>query len=170
MRILHFFLIFLGHCLSFQMEISLWSYTLPKTTHKVLPIPSESFQKFWPRKKSGQIKNPENLSIFGQIDRVTRLEFPIKATNTIFRNLKSMRVQWANSFSNLRTSKIWVCKGPPFEISICFQYAKYRSNWALWPHQFEFHPPNSQNTCNYWPKKHIPPNPYININSTIIKH
>ena len=95
------------------------SYTLPKSTHKVLLIPSKGFQKFWPRKKSSQIKNPENLSIFGQIGRVTRLEFPILTTNTIFRNLKSMRVQWASSFSNLRTSKIWVCKGPPFELSIC---------------------------------------------------
>ena len=69
------------------------SYTLPKSTHKVLPIPSESFQKFWRRKRSCQIKNPENLSVLGQIGRVTRLEFPIFTTNTIFRNLKSMRVQ-----------------------------------------------------------------------------
>ena len=46
------------------------SYTLSKSTHNVLLIPSESLQKYWPRKKSGQIKNPENLSIFGQIAAV----------------------------------------------------------------------------------------------------
>ena len=69
------------------------SYTLPENTHKVLQILSESFQKFWPRKKSGQIKNPQNLSIFGQIGRVTSLDVPIMTSNTIFRKLKSMHFQ-----------------------------------------------------------------------------
>ena len=33
-----------------------------------------------------------------------------------FATAKSSPIQWTNPFWNLKTSKVWVCKGPPFEI------------------------------------------------------
>ena len=98
------FLHFSGAVFRFSKDNTPVSYISPKSTRKVVPIPSKSFRKFWRRKKSSDIEILENKTIFDQIGHMVRLGDLILTTNTIFWNLKSMQVQWTNSFSNLKTS------------------------------------------------------------------
>ena len=92
-----------------------------------------NFSKVLTREKLHSDQISRKWPISGRIGSLPRMFEWILTTNTIFQNRKSMPVQWIYPFLNLRISKIWVCKGPPFEL---WKRPKHCTNLGSSPHPF----------------------------------